>query len=195
MFLAQFLYVRYMKNDPQFKGRIPMGIRFRGDFQVSYKYGYWLAGLLFISSVSLVVVLLLLLPDVSGLTIAELIRSSFGLLWLLVLVLFSHFCATSTTKLALNSSTIGMMLLSIYASTAEANFEFLVQCLIAFAAFMGALGISWFLFFQFPRLRRFENRRDFRNRVLNPVEYFWGTYLVSIGGGSIVAILVYGLSH
>jgi hypothetical protein len=195
MFSAQFLYARYVRNDPETKGKLPIGIRFRGDFTVGYKYGYISACLLSICSILLVTVLLLLFPEGQSLTTAELIRSSWCLLPTLVLVLFSHFLATSTTKLALNLSTVGMMCLSLYASIAEANFEFLVQCIVAFAAFMGALGVGWFMFFQAPRLRKFEGRRDYRNWVLNPVEYFWGTYAVSVVGGSIVAIFVYGLSH
>jgi hypothetical protein len=195
MFLAQFLYARYIRNDPEFKGRLPMGIRFRGSFTVNYKYGYWSACLLGVCSMLLVAVLLLLFPEVQSLTTAELIRSSWCLMPTLVLVLFSHFLATSTTKLALNLSTLGMMCLSVYASIAEANFEFLVQCIIAFAAFMGALGVGWFMFFQAPRLRKFEARQDYRNWVLNPVEYFWGTYAVSVGAGGIVAMLIYGLNH
>jgi hypothetical protein len=196
MFLAQFLYAHYVRNDPEFKGRLPMGIRFSGNFTVNYKYGYRSAYLLGVCSMLLVAVLLLFFPEVQSLTIAELIRNSWWrLMATLVLVLFSHFLATSTTKLAFNLSTVGMMWLSLYASIAEANFEFLVQSIIAFAAFMGALGVGWFMFFQAPRLRKFEDRRDYRNWVLNPVEYFWGTYAWNVGAGGIVAILVYGLSH
>ncbi|HUT97255.1 MAG TPA: hypothetical protein VMW60_03945, partial [Dehalococcoidales bacterium] len=128
MCLTQVLYVRYMKNTPGFKGRIPMGMSFEGNFEVGHKCSYWFAVVLFVVSVLIVIWQLSLLPEIGSFTVVKLIKSSgYLLLASVLLVMLSHFLGTSATKLSFNLSTIGMMYLALYASIASVKFEFIIQ--------------------------------------------------------------------
>jgi len=196
MFLSHYLYTSYVKKDPEFSGKLSVGFGLGGNWEVNYKYGYYSSILIGVATFFIMAGVLMLLPATEELTIAGLIRSY---VWVLIpafaLVFISHFSGASISKLGLNVMTIAMIYLCTYASIESADLKFMIQCILAGGAALAAVGVAWHVFYQEPRLKIYAEREGFRAVFYGPATYFWSSFALILGVGSVLALCIYGFTH
>ncbi|MBC8275852.1 MAG: hypothetical protein H8E40_12905 [Chloroflexi bacterium] len=207
MFLSQYLHTRYIDRDQDYKERrgekrLGLGFSFIHNFSIEPQYGYFGAKVIGICSFVTLLSFLMLLLRANNLTTAELL-SKYHFLWIsfpaISLLVIADIIGRSGTKLFLNITAFGMLILLVFATLKDMTFNTIMTWAVGWATVSVTLGGMGYAAFQFYISWRYKRYKQV-NKVgislhFSPALYFWGTWGVNALLGFVFVIIVFTLMH